>query len=43
MDRLLAEEIGVPVKLVDDPMTCVVRGCGKALEDRELLKKVKVV
>ena len=43
MDRLLAEEIGVPVKLVDDPMTCVVRGCGKALEDRELLEKVKVV
>jgi len=41
MDRLLAEEIGVPVKLVDDPMACVVRGCGKSLEDRRLLERVR--
>ena len=31
-DRLLAEETGLPVIVADDPMTCVARGGGKALE-----------
>jgi rod shape-determining protein MreB len=32
LDRLLAEETGLPVLVAEDPLTCVVRGCGMALE-----------
>lgn len=32
LDRLLKEETGIPVIVAEDPLTCVVRGCGKALE-----------
>ena len=28
----LAEETGLPVLVAEDPLTCVVRGCGIALE-----------
>jgi rod shape-determining protein MreB len=31
-DRLLVEETGLPVIIADDPMTCVARGGGRALE-----------
>lgn len=40
LDRLLAEETGVPVIVADDPLTAVVRGAGKMLDDLELLKMV---
>ena len=30
LDRLLQEETGLPVVVADDPLTCVVRGCGEA-------------
>ncbi len=32
LDRLLAEETGLPVLVAEEPLTCVVRGCGIALE-----------
>jgi len=32
MDRLIGEETGLPVFPADDPMTCVARGGGRALE-----------
>ena len=32
LDRLLAEETGLPVLVAEDPLTCVVRGCGIALD-----------
>ena len=32
IDRLLMEETGLPVLIGEDPLTCVVRGCGIALE-----------
>jgi rod shape-determining protein MreB len=32
VDRLIAEETGLPVFPADDPLTCVARGGGKALE-----------
>lgn len=32
LDRLLSEETGLPVIVADDPLTCVARGGGKALE-----------
>jgi rod shape-determining protein MreB len=31
-DRLIEEETGLPVVLADDPLTCVARGGGKALD-----------
>ena len=35
LDVLLAEETGLPVIIAEDPLTCVARGGGKALEDFE--------
>ena len=32
IDVLLAEETGLPVVIAEDPLTCVARGGGKALE-----------
>ena len=32
IDRLLMEETGLPVVIADDPLTCVARGGGRALE-----------
>ena len=37
LDRLLMEETGLPVLVADDPLTCVVRGCGLALERMDKL------
>jgi rod shape-determining protein MreB len=42
LDRLLAEETGVPVVVADDPLTAVVRGAGKMLEDLDLLRMVAI-
>jgi len=42
IDRLMAEETRMPVFVAEDPMTCVVRGCGVVLEDLELLKRVRI-
>ena len=40
LDRLLAEETGLPVLVAEDPLTCVVRGCGIALERMERLGSI---
>ncbi|MGH6628747.1 MAG: rod shape-determining protein [Burkholderiales bacterium] len=40
IDRLLMEETGLPVIIAEDPLTCVVRGCGKALERVERLGSI---
>ncbi|HET7596472.1 MAG TPA: rod shape-determining protein [Burkholderiales bacterium] len=37
IDRLLMEETGLPVIIAEDPLSCVVRGSGKALEKMERL------
>ena len=37
LDRLLMEETGLPVIVADDPLTCVVRGSGRALEEMDKL------
>lgn len=43
IDKLLSDETRMPVYIAEDPMTAVVRGCGKVLEDPKLLHRVKVV
>ena len=40
LDRLLAEETGLPVLVAEDPLTCVVRGCGIALDQMERLGSI---
>ena len=32
LDRLISEETGLPVIVADDPLTCVARGGGLAME-----------
>ena len=40
IDRLLAEETSLPVFVAEDPLTCVVRGCGIALERIDTLGNI---
>ena len=42
LDVLLREETGLPVIVAEDPLSCVVLGSGKALDELDLLKKVAV-
>lgn len=42
MDKVLTERLKMQVNVADDPMTAVVRGCGKVLENEKLLNQVKV-
>jgi rod shape-determining protein MreB len=37
IDRLIQEETGLPVFVAEDPLTCVARGCGAALEKVDLV------
>lgn len=39
-DKLLSHETAIPVRVADDPLTCVVRGAGLLLENEELLRDV---
>ena len=40
LDRLLLEETGLPVHVADDPLTCVARGSGMALERMDKLSSI---
>jgi len=40
LDMLLREETGLPVMISDDPLSAVVLGCGRALDDEKLLRSV---
>jgi len=42
LDIMLREETGLPIVISEDPLTCVVRGCGRALEETESLSDVFV-
>ncbi|MBI3301840.1 MAG: rod shape-determining protein [Deltaproteobacteria bacterium] len=42
LDILLREETGLPVMLADDPLTAVVMGAGKALDELSLLREVAI-
>ncbi|MEK7186494.1 MAG: rod shape-determining protein [Patescibacteria group bacterium] len=43
LDHLIVERTRIPVIRSDDPLTSVVRGTGKVLEDDSLLQRVKVI
>ena len=42
LDVLLREETGLPVMLSEDPFTAVVLGCGRCLDEIDLLKDVSI-
>jgi rod shape-determining protein MreB and related proteins len=42
IDRHIAEETGLQVKIADDPLTSVVMGTGKILDNINLLKKITI-
>ncbi len=42
MDVLIREETGLPVVIAEDPLSCVVLGSGKVLDELDLLKQVTV-
>ncbi|MEW6056292.1 MAG: rod shape-determining protein [Bdellovibrionota bacterium] len=43
LDVLIKEKTGLPVSIAEDPLTCVVRGAGKVLDDIDLLRQVTVM
>ena len=40
LDILLSQETSLPIRLDDDPLTCVVRGTGRILDDPEKYQAV---
>ena len=43
IDKRISEETQLPVFITDDPLTTVVLGAGKMLDDLELLKKISLI
>jgi len=43
LDKRIREETKLPVFITDDPLTTVVMGAGKMLEDLDLLKKISLI
>lgn len=42
IDQVISEAARIPVWIADDPLTCVVRGCGHLLENPRLLAKIRI-
>ena len=42
LDKLIAQETGLPVLRAEEPLTCVVRGCGMALEHLDKVQGIFV-
>jgi rod shape-determining protein MreB len=42
LDRVIADQTEMPVRMMEDPLTAVVRGAGLVLEDIETLREVLV-
>jgi rod shape-determining protein MreB len=42
LDKRLRQETNLPVNVAEDPLTCVVRGTGKVLENMHLYQKVMI-
>jgi rod shape-determining protein MreB and related proteins len=42
IDSVVADATKMPVYIAEDAITCVVRGCGKVLDDRGLLSRIVV-
>ena len=42
LDTVLKEETQLPVTIAEDPLSCVVKGCGKVLDEIKLLREVTI-
>jgi rod shape-determining protein MreB len=42
LDSLIREETGLPITIAEDPLTCVVRGTGKVLDELDLLRQIQI-
>lgn len=42
LDQVIAKVTKIPVKVIEDPLTCAVRGMGLILEDDNLLREVAI-
>jgi len=42
IEKAVADATKMPVFIAEDPLTCVVRGCGKLLDDPSLLNKIRI-
>ena len=42
LDSLIQESTDIPTRVVDDPLTSVVRGCGIILEDIDNLREILI-
>lgn len=42
IDKMIADATKMPVYVAEDPLTCVVRGCGICLDNPGLLKRIRV-
>lgn len=40
IDKLIREETGLPVTIAEDPLSCVVLGSGKALDELDVLREI---
>lgn len=39
LDKLISKETGLPVRIADEPLLCVVKGAGKVLEELDFFKE----
>ncbi|MNL83905.1 Rod shape-determining protein MreB [compost metagenome] len=42
LDVLLRERTGLPVSIAEDPLSCVVMGSGKVLDQLDLLRQLTI-
>lgn len=42
IDVLIREETGLPITIADDPLSCVARGAGMALDQLDVLKEIAI-
>lgn len=42
IEKTIAETVKIPTRIAEDPLTCVVRGAAKVLENQQFLNRVKV-
>jgi rod shape-determining protein MreB and related proteins len=40
LPQMIAQETGLPVRLANDPMTCVARGCAALLENLDVMQEI---
>ncbi|MHB8125939.1 MAG: rod shape-determining protein [Desulfitobacteriaceae bacterium] len=43
LDKLIADQTGIPVHLAEDPLSCVALGTGGVIENSEILRKIVAI